>query len=73
MQKQVGLVYGQDSSIWSCSNLAMVRFGPINSDQYPERVSKTDLFWTAEFYKTRNPRQIFAERETILTVFYVAF
>jgi hypothetical protein len=27
------------------------------------RFSKTDLFWTAEFYKTMNPRAVFAGRE----------
>ena len=44
-------------------DVAVVRSGPADSDQYPERFSKTDLFHTSEFYKTRDPSQIFAERE----------
>jgi len=43
--------------------VAVVRSGPIDSAPYPVRFSKTDLFWTAEFYKTMNPRAVFAERE----------
>jgi len=45
------------------SHIAVVRSGPDDSDQYPVRFSKTDLFRTAEFYKTKDPKQIFVERE----------
>jgi len=44
-------------------DVAVVRSGPTDSDNYPVRFSKTDLIKTNEFYKTKNPRQIFAERE----------
>jgi len=44
-------------------DVAVVRSGPGDSDNYPVCFSKTDLIKTNEFYKTRAPRQIFAERE----------
>ena len=44
-------------------DIAVVRSGPTESYRFPKRFSKIELFFTAEFYKTRDPRQIFAERE----------
>ncbi|KAL1846723.1 Methionine aminopeptidase 1 [Paecilomyces lecythidis] len=44
-------------------DVAIVRSGPEDSNDYPERFSRTELLKVAEFYQWAVPRDIFAERE----------
>lgn len=43
-------------------DVAVVRSGPAHSS-YPERFSKSELAKTAEFYRTKKPDEVFAQRE----------
>jgi hypothetical protein len=44
-------------------DVAVIRSGPVDSNDYPTSFSKTELVRTAEFYRIADPRMVFAERE----------
>lgn len=44
-------------------DVAVIRSGPVDSNDYPTSFSKTELVKTAEFYRTAKPRVVFVERE----------
>jgi hypothetical protein len=44
-------------------DVAVVRSGPVGSNNYAESFSKAELVKTAEFYRTADPSGVFAERE----------
>ena len=44
-------------------DVAVVRSGPVGSNDYAESFSKAELVKTAEFYRSADPRLVFVERE----------
>ncbi|RDW76629.1 zinc finger MYND domain-containing protein [Aspergillus mulundensis] len=44
-------------------DVAIVRSGPADSNDYPHKFGKADLVATAKFYRTNSPAQVFQERE----------
>jgi hypothetical protein len=44
-------------------DIAVIRSGPVESNQYAESFSKTDLVKTVQFYRTAVPQEVFAKRE----------
>jgi hypothetical protein len=44
-------------------DVAVVRSGPVASNDYPTSFSKMELVRTTEFYRTAKPREVFVERE----------
>jgi len=44
-------------------DVAVVRSGPVDSTNYAVSFSKAELVKTAEFYRTANPSEVFADRE----------
>jgi MYND finger len=44
-------------------DVAVIRSGPVDSNDYSTSFSKMELVRTAEYYRTANPRVVFVERE----------